>query len=153
MFSTTVEDLLRKALEEREDLFLIDLDISADNRIKVIIDGDNGVTVEDCVFVSRAIEHNLDREAHDFSLEVMSAGASTPLVNKRQYKKNINRTLELKTENEAIEGVLTNASDNDITIEWKSREPKPAGKGKMTVNKKATIAYDDIIEAKVMIKF
>ena len=68
-----------------------------DNQIKVIIDGDNGVLVEDCMFVSRAIEHNLDREEEDFSLEVASAGAASPLTHTRQYIKNIGRTLEVKT--------------------------------------------------------
>ena len=62
MFRDIVEDLLEKALEERSDLFLIDFFILDDNQIKIIIDGDNGVLVEDCMFVSRAIEHNLDRE-------------------------------------------------------------------------------------------
>ena len=153
MFSNTVEKLLSDALEERKDLFLIDLTISPDNKIKIIIDGDEGVSVEDCVFISRAIEHNLDREENDFSLQVMSAGASSPLTNKRQYKKNINRTLKLQTESDKIEGVLTGVTDNDITVEWEARELKPVGKGKVTVNKKATIAYEDIVEAKVMIKF
>jgi len=74
MLKETVENLLASALEERNDLFIIDLSISEDNSIKVVIDGDHGVSVEDCVFISRAIEHNLDREQEDFSLEVTSAG-------------------------------------------------------------------------------
>jgi len=86
MFKTTVKNLLETALAERSDLFLIDFSIQGDNQIKVILDGDHGVLVEDCMFVSRAIEHNLDREDVDFGLEVMSAGATAPLVNKRQYK-------------------------------------------------------------------
>ena len=153
MFNTAVEDLLNKALIERSDLFLIDFTISSDNKIKIIIDGDQGVTVEDCMFISRAIEHNLDREEQDFSLEVMSAGAASLLVNKRQYKKHVNRTLKLKTASETIEGTLTGVTDEHITLEWKVREPKPVGKGKVTVKKQASIAYEDIVEAKVMIKF
>lgn len=153
MFNTTVENLLNDALTERSDLFLIELKISSDNKIKVIIDGDQGVTVEDCMFISRAIEHNLDREEQDFSLEVMSAGAASPLVNKRQYNKHIGRVLELKTVTDKVEGTLTSATDKDITLEWKVREPKPVGKGKVTVKKQASIAYEDIVEAKVMIKF
>ena len=153
MFKTTVQNLLDQALAEREDLFLIEFSISGDNKIKVVIDGDNGVLVEDCIFVSRAIEHNLDREENDFSLDVMSAGATAPLTHKRQYKKNINRALKLKTDSEKIEGTLTSATDSNIVLEWKVREPKPIGKGKITVNKQASIAYEDIVEAKVMIKF
>jgi ribosome maturation factor RimP len=153
MFKTTVKNLLDQALTERSDLFLIEFSISGDNKIKVVLDGDKGVLVEDCMFVSRAIEHNLDREEQDFSLEVMSAGATSLLTHKRQYKKNLNRVLDLKTASDKIEGTLTSATDSNITLEWKVREPKPIGKGKVTVKKQANIAYEDIVEAKVMIKF
>ncbi|CAH8282970.1 ribosome maturation factor RimP [Mariniflexile fucanivorans] len=153
MFKNTVKDLLETALEERPDLFLIDFSISTDNHVHIVIDGDNGVLVEDCMFVSRAIEHNIDREEHDFSLEVMSAGATSPLVNRRQYKKNLKRELLVRTASEKIEGTLANATDTNIVLEWKVREPKPVGKGKVTVKKQAEIAYEDIVEAKVMIKF
>ena len=54
---------------------------------------------------------------------------------------------------EEIEGVLTEVTDEYITLVWKVREPKPLGKGKITVKKEADIPYQDIIEAKVMIKF
>ena len=154
MLREIVKSLLDKALEERPDLFLIEFEMTQNNAIKIIIDGDNGVQVEDCVFVSRAIEHNIDREEHDFSLEVASAGATEPLINKRQYKKNVGRTLEVKTNsNEKIEGTLKTATDDQIVLEWKTREPKPVGKGKVTVKKREEIAYDDISEAKVIIKF
>ena len=152
MFNKAVEDLLGQALEERQDLFLIDFSISSDNAIKVVIDGDNGVSVEDCVFVSRAIEHNLDRETEDFSLEVTSAGTTAPMTNLRQYKKNIGRTLKVVSIDQTIEGTLANVTPEAIVLEWKAREPKPVGKGKVTVNKQGTIAFSDIKEAKVMIK-
>lgn len=153
MFKNTVKELLDAALIERPDLFLIDFSIQGDNQINIVIDGDKGVLVEDCMFVSRAIEHNIDREEHDFGLEVMSAGATTPLVIKRQYIKNLKRDLSVRTNSEKFEGTLTKATETDITLEWKVREPKPVGKGKVTVKKQANIAYDDIVEAKVMIKF
>lgn len=154
MFKSTVEDLLQNALKERQDLFLIDFSVSTDNAIKVVIDGDKGVLVEDCMFISRAIEHNLDREEHDFSLEVLSSGAATPLVLPRQYKKHIGRNLEVKTnDGENIEGQLTEADDKGVVLKWKTREPKPVGKGKVTVTKEANVAFSDIKEAKVKIKF
>ncbi|QQX77888.1 MULTISPECIES: ribosome assembly cofactor RimP [Aequorivita] len=154
MMREKVAKLLENALEENKSLFLIDLNISEDNQIRVILDGDKGVTVEDCIAVSRAIEHNLDREEYDFSLEVMSAGVSEPLTLPRQYKKNIGRTLKIKTKNdEKIEGELTAANDDSFTLKWSAREPKPVGKGKVTVQKEATLPYKDIMEAKVMITF
>jgi ribosome maturation factor RimP len=154
MFKNTVKTLLDKGLEERKDLFLISFDVLQNNAIKIVIDGDNGVLVEDCMFISRAIEHNLDREEQDFSLEVASAGATTPLSHIRQYKKHIGRVLEVKTiDNKKFEATLVNASKQEIYLEWKTREPKPIGKGKVTVKKEVTLPYNDIVEAKVKIKF
>jgi len=153
MFADTILELLDKALQERKDLFLIDFSVAADNAIKIVIDGDKGVLVEDCVFISRTIEHNLDRETEDFSLEVTSAGATSPLVNNRQYKKNSGRTLKIVTHNQTLEGKLTNVKPEGIEIEWKTREPKPIGKGKVTVKKQMFIPFSDIQEAKVLIKF
>lgn len=153
MFTDTVKKLLQTALEERQDLFLIDFKMSNDNAIKIIIDGDKGVTVEDCIFISRAIEHNIDRDEHDFSLDVMSAGAASTFKLPRQFTKHVGRILGVKTEKGKVEGKLTSTSDDGITIEWKAREPKPVGKGKVTVQKKENIAFKDVLEAKVIIKF
>lgn len=154
MFRDSVKKLLDEGLDQRKDLFLVDFDVLADNTIKIVIDGDNGVLVEDCMFISRAIEHNLDREEQDFSLEVLSAGATSPLINKRQYKKNIGRTLSVKTtDNENVEGTLTEVDDEKILLEWKAREPKPVGKGKVTVKKQAELSFDSISKAQVVIKF
>ena len=154
MFRSKVKTLLDDCLEERKDLFLISFDVLDDNSIKVIIDGDNGVLVEDCMLVSRAIEHNLDREEEDFSLEVASAGASNPMSHERQYRKNIGRLVEVKAnDNQKFEAMLVDANKEGIKLEWKTREPKQVGKGKVTVQKEVTLAYSEIIEAKVKIKF
>jgi len=154
MFKDKVKYLLDRALEERQDLYLLELKVSESNAITVVIDGDNGVIVEDCMFISRAIEHNLDREEQDFSIEVMSAGAASPIIDKRQYKKNIGRVLSVNTkEGLSYEGTLQNTDEEGIHLEWKSKEPKPVGKGKMIVKKQAKIEYDAILEAKVVIKF
>jgi len=153
MFKDQVSALLNEALDENPSLFLIDFTISTANGINVVLDGDNGVTLQECMAVSRKIEHNLDREEQDFSLQVASAGATSPLVLPRQYAKNINRKLAVKTEAENLEGNLTAATEDTITLEWKAREPKPVGKGKVTVQKKREIAFSDIKEAKVVLKF
>ncbi|MCF6214113.1 MAG: ribosome assembly cofactor RimP [Flavobacteriaceae bacterium] len=149
-----VFDLLNEALEENTSLFLISATISVDNKIKVVVDGDEGVPLSECMRISRKIEHNLDREEEDFSLEVTTAGASEPLIMKRQYHKNIGRTLNVKlNDGSKIEGTLTEVLEDEIVLSWKAREPKPIGKGKVTVNKNATIAFEDIKEAKAKIIF
>lgn len=149
-----VRELLDAAFEERPDLYLIKLDIATGNVIKVIVDGDQDVMVSDCIFVSRAVEHQLDREEHDFSLEVTSAGVGKSLKHYRQYVKNIGRTLEI-TDREKVKetGILEGADESQVTIKWKAREPKPLGKGKVTVEKELTIPYEEIKQAKVVITF
>ncbi|GAK76685.1 MULTISPECIES: ribosome assembly cofactor RimP [Nonlabens] len=154
MLKDTVQDLLDDAFEERPDLFLMEMTIDGGNDIKVIIDGDEGVTVADCIFISRAVEHNLDRDEVDFSLEVASAGASAPLTLPRQFKRNVGRQLEvIDREKKKETGELVSADDEGIAIQWKAREPKPIGKGKVTVEKEWSIKYDDIKQAKVIITF
>lgn len=154
MFKQKVSELVEKALEEKPSLFLIDLSISEGNKINITLDGDTGVTLQDCIDISRAVEHNLDREEEDFSLEVASAGATSPLVQKRQYKKNIGRILNVKKiDNTNIEAELTDATDDFIVLEWKSREPKKIGKGKETLHHRVEVPYQEIKEAKVVIVF
>src|SRR5688572_11230920 len=108
-FREKVSELLEKGLSERPSIFLIDLTITDGFKIIVTLDGDNGVTLQDCIDISRAIEHNLDREEQDFSLEVASAGVSAPLKLKRQYRKNIGRTLKVRTADSNIEAFLSDA--------------------------------------------
>lgn len=151
MFKDKVQGLLEEILSEDSGLFLIDFSVASDNSIKVVLDGDKGVSLADCMKVSRHIEHNLDREEHDFSLEVTSVGVSTPLQLPRQYVKNVGRKLKVKTENDTFEGNLEEATEEGITLTWKAREPKPIGKGKVTVRKEAKIDFSDIREAKVMV--
>jgi len=153
MLKDKVEKLLNDALAEHSSLFLINFSITSNNVIHITLDGDSGVNLQDCMNISRAIEHNLDREDEDFSLVVASAGATTPLVMPRQYKKNIGRKLKVRTATDSFEGNLTKTTEEGITLEWKAREPKPIGKGKRTVQKVQEIAFAEIEEAKVVLKF
>ena len=153
-FKEKVLGLLNDALAERQDLFLVNLSINDSFKITIDLDGDNGVNLQDCISISREVEGNLDREEQDFSLEVASAGLSSPLKFVRQYKKNIGRTLKVKTiSSEEIEATLLAVDDEKITLEWQAREPKKVGKGKETVDKKADILYEDIKEAIVIVSF
>ncbi|MDK2771585.1 ribosome assembly cofactor RimP [Flavobacterium haoranii] len=154
LFKEKVNQLVQEALMERPSLFLIDLKITDDNKISVILDGDNGVNLQDCIDVSRVLEHNLDREEVDFALEVASAGATSPMKMPRQYKKNIGRKIKVvKISDEVIEATLIEADENGVTLEWKAREPKKIGKGKETVDKKEVLPYTDIKQAVVIITF
>ena len=151
-FKKTVAELLQVALDKNPSLFLIDLKIGTDNSIVVLLDGDEGVTLESCVAVSRQIEHNIDREEYDFSLEVSSVGIGSELTIPRQYIKNKGRKLEvISLDDKIFKGNLTQADQESITLEWKTREPKPVGKGKVTVTKTKKLTFASIKKAKVII--
>lgn len=153
-FKNKIEQLLNDFLAEREDLFLIDLKISAGDDVTVILDGDNGVSLQDCLDASRAIEFNMNRDEHDFSLQVMSAGLSEPLSTPRQFRKNIGRDLDvLLNDSTKTEGELVKVDDEKITLLLRYRKPKEIGKGKVDVEEEKEIEYKDIKKALVAIKF
>ena len=153
-FNQKVEDLLSLALDQHPNIFLVELKISADKSIKIILDGDQELNVKDCISISRAIEGALDRDEEDFSLEVASAGVGSPLKFPRQFNKNLGRILEvISTDGLKFEGELTDVKEHIIELQWKQREPKPIGKGKVTVTKNKTLTFDEISQTKVMIKF
>ncbi|MDB9723520.1 ribosome assembly cofactor RimP [Polaribacter sp.] len=153
MDQTAVKDLVDEALALNDSLYLIELSISINDKIKVVVDGDNGVPLSECIRISRNIDANLDRESEDFSLEVTTPDIAHPLKVKRQYIKNLNRILKVKTASEEFEGTLSVADEEKIVLQWKAREPKEIGKGKVTVQKTVIIAHTDIIEARVKIVF
>ena len=96
-FENTVRDLLEEVMNNHPSLFLIDFSIDSSGAIRVVVDGDRGVVLQDCINISRHIEHNIDREEHDFSLEVTSVDATAPLLKPRQYVKNIGRKIKIDT--------------------------------------------------------
>lgn len=152
VFSDIVENKVFEILKNYQDLFLIDLKVNLNNNIKLIIDGDNGVSLKDCANVSRDIENNIDAEKFNFSIEVSSSGIGSPLISSRQYKKNVGRKIEVYT-NEAkpLVGELTIVNDDSFTIEWSQRESKPIGKGKINVVKNKTLLFSDVKSSKVVI--
>ena len=99
------------------DRFVVGINISIENRIMVFIDGDNGVTISDCVELSRYIENTLDREKEDFELNVSSSGVDQPFVFLRQYINNINNKVQVLTvDGKIITGILKNANKDEIEL-------------------------------------
>ncbi len=152
----TKEHILQLANEHLGSgpVFVTGIRISSDNQINLFIDGDNGVSISDCVNLSRAIEGNLNREKDDFALDVSSHGATTPLTLPRQYPKHIGRSFEIRlVDGTKAEGDLVECSPEGIVLESSSRENKPLGKGKVTVTRQQAIKYDQIKESKIKLKF
>ncbi|MXV37448.1 ribosome assembly cofactor RimP [Flavobacteriaceae bacterium Ap0902] len=151
MDASKVKRLIDEALLENESLFLVDWSISPGNQIQVLVDGDDGLPIEEVVRISRHIESNLDREQDDFALTVSSPGLDRPLKMPRQYQKNMGRTLKIKTANQEIKGEVIKVTDDAVTLQWKQREPKPVGKGKHTVQKEEEVPFEEIEKATIHI--
>ena len=151
MLKEKVEQLIAEGIEGTE-IYVVNLTVSSSNDINVLLDSDSGLSLADCRTVSRAIEFNLDRE-EDFSLTVASAGIGEPLV-LRQYMKNVGRKVAVTlNDGEVIEAKMIAADDQSIELEWKSREKKPKGKGKITFVNKRIIEHRDIKQTIVLITF
>ena len=147
-----VEQIIAECVEGT-DIFLVKLTVSSSNDINVLLDSDSGLVLGDCRLISRDIESSLDREKEDFSLTVSSAGVGEPLV-LRQYKKNVGRKVRVTLiDGEIIEAKMVAADDKGIELEWKSREKKPTGKGKITVVNNKLLNYQSIKQTIVLITF
>ncbi len=144
-----------RMIELDNGLFIVDLSVSSTNVIHLEIDKkDGGVSVKDCVSVSRNIEHNLDREAEDFELHVSSAGLDKPLRVLAQYQKNIGRTVDVKLQNgEKLEGELKAVDEQTITVETSRKEKVEGKKKKELVVEAYVLPFADIKETKIVISF
>ena len=112
--------------------YLVGVKVSAANKISVLIENDEHVSIKDCIALSRHIEHSLDREQDDFELEVSSPGIDQPFKHPRQYRKYAGKDVEVKMLNGDIKkGVLLSAGENVIDLrpaELKNRKKAAAGK-------------------------
>ncbi len=136
------------------DLFLIDLTVGSANRIKVIVDSMEGVTVDDCARLSRIIEGKLNRDEEDYDLEVSSPGLDRPLVYPFQYLKNRGRQIEVHTlTDQRIKGTLIKADDEKIEVETETKMRIEGKKKKETVIQRFPVRFNEIRSAKVIITF
>ncbi|MDD4385407.1 MAG: ribosome assembly cofactor RimP [Bacteroidales bacterium] len=148
-----IESIISECIDSEKE-FVVDITISASNNILVLIDSDEGISIDRCVKVSRAIEQNLDRDEEDFELEVSSAGLSSPLKVVRQYKKNLGRLLNvIPIEGEKVTGKLVDVNENDFTIEVEEMVKEEGKKRKELLVRKVTFAYKDLKSAKIVISF
>jgi len=132
------------------DYFLVDVKVSSTNEITVLFDKDEGVGIKECLFVSRHIEGNLERDIEDYQLTVCSPGIEKAFVVKEQYLKNIGRDVKVKTdERDIIKGELKSYSDENVVIETSKKQKNK----KELLIEQITILTDKIIETKLIIKF
>ncbi|WP_316842972.1 ribosome assembly cofactor RimP [Pedobacter gandavensis] len=147
-----VTELVEEKISDRPELFLVEVKMLPNNKLIIHVDGDEGISIQDCAAISRHVGFHLEEENtidKAYNLEVSSPGVGEPLRLKRQYVKNIGRELSVKLNGGEIkEGKLLSVEDNGITIEAKVKE-----KGKKATLEETSIDFSSITETKVLISF
>ena len=147
------KDLIRQTIEEKlasTDCFLVSLSISGDNQIMVEIDSETSVDLDFCVELTRYIEQHFDRDAEDYSLEIGSYSITKPFVDRRQYRKNIGRKVEVLTEeSRKIRGTLVAVDNDDFTLEIEEKELVEGQKRKKLGKKEITLLYNSVKQTKL----
>jgi len=139
-------------LTDQPQYFLVDLKIKPTNNIKLFLDGDQGITIEKCISINRALYKQLEESGlfpnDDFSLEVSSPGLDEPLKLHRQYLKNKGRLVEiLLKDGRKIEGKLLEVNETDLVIE------ETRGKNKKKEVLQHQFLLNDIKSTKLQIVF
>jgi len=153
-----IEDFVAGITSQSGTIFPVEIKISPANDIKVFLDADDGITIEKCTSVNKALYKYIEETGifpdGNFSLEVSSPGVDEPLKLHRQYKKNTGRKVEvLMNDGNKIEGILLNAGDDAITIEESFDKLRMKGKGNKTTIKSTTILFNQIKHTTVLITF
>ncbi len=139
---------------ETSDNYLIDVVINTGNVISIEIDNDNGVSIDDCVALSRYLESKFDREEEDFELTVGSAGLTSPFKTQRQYQKNIGNEVEVLTKKGVkLSGILKEVSDDNFIVTISKKERAEGAKRKTEVIEDLQFGYDEIKYTKYLIRF
>nr|WP_297168688.1 ribosome assembly cofactor RimP [uncultured Dysgonomonas sp.] len=135
-------------------IFLVDVAIRPGNIIIVEIDSQEGVSIEDCIALSKHIESKLDRDVEDFELEVGSAGVTSPFKITRQYEVNIGNEVEVLTKGgQKLTGILKNCDDTTFVVTITKMEKPEGAKRKIAVEEDLSFKYDEVKYTKYLIRF
>jgi len=147
-----VRELVEEKIADKPYLFIVDIKMLSNGTLTILLDGDNGIGIDDCAAVSRHVGFHLEEEnviERAYTLEVSSPGLDAPLVNIRQYVKNVGRSLAIKmADGTKREGRLAGLTEDAIMIEEKIKE-----KWKKAELIESVIPIDKITETKVLISF
>jgi len=147
-----VKELVEEKIADRPELFLVEVKMLPNNKLIIHVDGDEGISIQDCVAISRHVGFHLEEEnaiEQAYNLEVSSPGVGEPLKLIRQYNKNIGRTISVKLkEGQKKEGKLLEITESDLLIEESVKE-----KGKKAATFQTNVPFNDILETSVLISF
>lgn len=131
-----IEDILydlSKPILEKHKFCFIDTEYKKEGSqwyLRIFIDKEGGITVDDCQIVSEELSEKLDKLdpiSHSYIFEVSSPGIDRPLKREIDFKRNLNKLIEIKFykpmfNKKLIEGKLINYDNERIEIEYKGEK-------------------------------
>ncbi len=148
-----VQEIVEEWLNDKE-YFLVDVDVTPDDRIVVEIDHADGVWIEDCVALSRFIEERLSRDEEDYELEVGSAGLGQPFKVEQQYINCIGKEVEvLSADGKKLKGTLKGVEGRNFTISTQEKQKVEGKKRPVMVDVERTFSMDEVKYCKYLINF
>lgn len=151
------KNLIIKAVSdaiEGSDIFIVEVKVTPDNRVTVELDSQNGLDIDTCATVTRAIESAVDRDVEDYELEVGSAGLTAPFKVPAQYVKNIGNDIEVLTrDGKKLTGKLAAVNGDNFTLDVTRKVKEPGAKRPVMVTEPVTISMDNVKKACYLINF
>ena len=148
----TVKRLVDEMLDDK--MFVVEISVNERNVINIFVDSFEGLTIDQCIAISRHVEHSFDREEEDFELQVSSPGLTENFRVTQQYIKYVGKPVEVKTrDEEKLEGIILEADNNKFVLETSALERLEGQKKKQLVVKQHHLKYDEIKSAKAVISF
>lgn len=139
---------------QQKEYFLVDVEVTPDDRIVVEIDHKDGVWIEDCAELSRFIEEHLNREEEDYELEVGSAGLGQPFKVIQQYINCIGQEVEvLQKDGRKVMGVLKSVDEPTFVVTTKEKKKLEGQKRPQIVETDREFSMDDIKYCKYVLNF
>lgn len=152
MINTEKIEKILKDWTEDKAIFLVALSIGSGNTIKVLLDKPEGITIDECVLISRMIESRLNRDEEDYELQVSSPGLDMPFKVIEQYYKNTGNEIEVITQDGLKnKGILNKVTDKGIELAIKVRVKKE--KKKKFIHKNISLDFNQIKTAKTVVAF
>lgn len=147
--TSVVEDAIKGT-----DMFLVDINVTPDNRVVIELDSETGMDIDACAAVTRRIESEFDRDAEDYELEVGSAGLTSPFKVKAQYMKNLGNEVEVVTrDGKKLQGTLASVGADDFTVEVPTKVKHEGAKRPVIEPVPHVIAFDNVKSTKYVINF
>lgn len=152
----TKEDIISiiKGVVSQKNAFIVEVKVSSSNHITVEVDSFKGISIDDCVEISRLIENNLNRDIEDYELEVSSAGLSSAFKVVEQYHKNTRNEIEVIIKSgKKLTGILKQVNETGIVLETKTLKRIEGKKKKQEFVEELPLTFADIKSTKLVIHF